>query len=353
MLSYNIVKVHALPLVLTFFSLCFLSVFSSKAAAVDSIPLGVHILNTEELIEARQLAEVRTGDERWTYVTIPFTLADVGQTERWQNFFDEAKNLRVVPLVRLATKMENDVWTEPSYRDVVSQIEFLSKLNWPTDKKHIIVFNEVNHAKEWGGKIDPAGYAKIFEFASSWARSENVNFEVLPAAMDLAAPNAVNTREAFTYLNQMYDNNKDIFFYADAWNSHSYPNPGFASSPDRTGKDSLRGFMHELDYLKNKTGNDYKIYITETGWETSSRLARLLPAYYTYTLENIWNHPQVVAVTPFLLKGTPGPYAGFSFLTDNDQPTLHYYALRKAIDKVYSETEPAHLGGRNAAEPKL
>lgn len=346
LLSYNIVKVRALPLVLTFFLLSFLSFLPGKISASESIPLGVHILSTDELKSARKLTEVNEEDDRWTYVTIPFTLADVGQEERWQKFFDEAKELRVVPLVRLATRMDGDAWARPTYKDVVSQINFLAKLKWPTSKKHIIVFNEVNHAKEWGGEIDPAGYGDILEFASNWARSENENFEILPSAMDLASPNGSQTREAFNYLEQMYVSNNEIFDSIDAWNSHSYPNPGFASAPNRTGKNSLRGFLHELEYLKNKTGSDYKVYITETGWESNAKLARLLPSYYAYSLEKIWNHPQVVAVTPFLLKGAPGPFAGFSFLTDDDKPTPHYYALRRAIDKVYAEGEPEHLSGR-------
>lgn len=346
-------KKFALPLFLTFCSLFFSGVLIPKAKAIETIPLGVHILNTEELAKARQLTEVKTGDERWTYVTIPFTLADIAQTERWQKFFNEAKALRVVPLIRLATKVEGDQWVEPNYRDVVSQIEFLEKLNWPTEQKHIIIFNEVNHAKEWGGKIDPAGYARIFEFASNWARSENANFVVLPAAMDLAAPNSATTREAFNYLDAMYQENNEIFSYADAWNSHSYPNPGFASSPERTGKNSLKGFTYELEYLKNKTGQDYKVYITETGWETNPRLVKLLPSYYTYTMKNIWNHPQVVAVTPFLLKGAPGPFAGFSFLSNNNQPTTHYFAMRQAIEKVYFEPEPDHLSSKNQLKSNL
>jgi hypothetical protein len=339
MLAYSIVKI----LILLALFLGLLSSTGAPVWAVDSLPLGVHILVPEEITTARDLTQVDENDQRWSYVTVPFTLGDVGQTERWQVFFDLAKEQRVIPLVRLATKVENNAWVVPTYQDIVKQIDFLAGLNWPTDQKHLIVFNEVNHAKEWGGRIDPAEYARVFEFSSRWAHSENQNFVVLPAAMDLAAPNGKETREAFVYLEQMFATNKDIFSYADAWNSHSYPNPGFSSSPERTEKNSLRGFLHELAYLKAKTDRDYQVYITETGWETSPQVARWLPSYYAYALEHIWSHPQVVAVTPFLLKGAPGPYAGFSFLTNDDKPTLHYTALRQAIDKVYASEENIEL----------
>lgn len=307
-----------------------------QAKAFETVPLGVHILTTDELMEAKRLTEVSPDDQRWTYVVIPFTLADVGQTQQWQEFFNQARKLRVVPILRLATKVENDVWLQPSYKDITSQIDFLAGLKWPTNHKRIIIFNEVNHAKEWGNTIDPEGYAKVLEFASNWAHSENANFEVLPAGFDLDAPTAGDTKEAFEYLNEMYTKNPEIFSYVDAWNSHSYPNPAFASHPSRTGKNSLSGFVNELDFLKQKTGKDYQVYITETGWNANAKLNYLLPQYYTYALEKVWNHPQVVAVSPFVFKGAPGPYAGFSFVDGDDQPTVQYQAFRKAIDKVYS-----------------
>ena len=315
----------------------------SQVQALEQVPMGIHILTPEELVSARELTRVSETDERWTYVTIPFTLNDVGQHERWQAFFDEAKAQRVIPLVRLATRVEDSHWMVPNYHDIVSQISFLSSLNWPTDQKHIMVFNEVNHAKEWGGRIDPAEYTRIFMFTSQWAHSEQKNYVVLPAAMDLAAPNGSETKEAFAYLDEMHATDKSVFDHVDAWNSHSYPNPGFASSPQRTQKNSLRGFEHELAYLKGKTDTDFKVYITETGWEVDYGLQRWLPSYYTYALQHVWSHPQVVAVTPFLLKGTPGPFAGFSFLTEDNQPTPQYQAYRQAISKVYEELDAAQL----------
>lgn len=340
MLSYNIVKVIIFSL---FFLVISAFVQIKPVSAADSIPLGVHVLAPEELEAAKSLTQVSSDDDRWTYVTVPFTLEDVGQKKRWQKFFSQAKKLKVIPIVRLATKVEGDSWKVPTYFDVSSQITFLNSLKWPTSKKHIIVYNEVNHAKEWGGKLAPREYARIFAFASQWAHAESDKFVVLPAAMDLAAPNGSETMEAFNYLEQMRAYDKEIFEHADAWNSHSYPNPGFASSPERTGKNSLRGFLHELEYLSDKTDRDLPVYITETGWEASGRLQAWLPSYYTYAMQHVWNHPQVVAVTPFLLKGAPGPFAGFSFLTESDEPTAHYQAYRSAVEKVFGEEGVAQL----------
>jgi hypothetical protein len=307
------------------------------AQAREGQVLGIHILNPSELDSAKQLVAVDDKADTWYYVTIPFSLEDVGRTDQWQDFFNKAKEKRVIPLVRLVTKYdpERNAWAVPNRKEVVSQINALAALEWPTDKKNIIIFNEVNHAKEWGGTLDPAGYVEIFRFASQWAHAVDSQFVVMPAAMDLAAPNGSVTKEAFTYLDEMLAYDPTIFEYADVWNSHSYPNPGFSSSPQRTGKNSLRGFEYELAYLKEKTGKDFQVMITETGWVMNTANTRWLESYYTYALEHIWSNPQVIAVTPFVLSGDPGPFSNFTFLNREGKPTRHYTALQNALKKVY------------------
>lgn len=296
--------------------------------------LGVHILNTSELDQADQLLSTKQAQSEWRYVTIPLSLAETSKADEWQRFFNQAKEKKIIPIVRLTTAFENGAWKIPTRKDIITEIAFLEKLQWPTDQKHIIVFNEVNHATEWGGTLDPAGYAQVLRFTADWAHSSQAGFVVMPAAMDLAAPNGSATREAFTYLNQMLAEDAEILNTIDVWNSHSYPNPGFSSSPERTAQNSLRGFLHELAFLKQKTGKDFQVVITETGWEANRQTARWLETYYLYAFQHIWNHPQVLAVTPFVLRGDPGPFSQFSFFDRNNQPTVQYTAFRNALTRV-------------------
>ena len=314
------------------------AVFSSSgsARAREAEVLGIHIMNVNELEDAHGMFQT-ANPERWHYVTVPFVLADLDKQSEWQNFFATARQKKIIPIVRLATEVENDAWKVPTRKDIVDQLTFLSQLEWPTDQKYIIVFNEVNHAKEWGGKINPEEYTDTLKFASNWARAEGVNFKILPAAMDLAAPNGTQTREAFTYLNQMTAYDPSVFEYIDIWNSHSYPNPGFSSSPFRTGQNSLRGFQHELAFLKEKTGKDYQVMITETGWVENRLTLPRLNFYYEYALLNIWSDDRVLAVTPFVLRGDPGPFQGFTFLDREGRPTVQYNAMLRAKDKVNKE----------------
>ncbi len=294
--------------------------------------MGMHILNPSELTEAKTL--IQTNDEDWHYLTIPLSLNDLEKHDEWQQFFNQARDQKLIPLVRLTSRFENGAWQVPNRKEVTTLVRFLSTLDWPTDQKHIIVFNEVNHAKEWGGRLDPVEYARILRFATDWAHSEQKNYVVLPAAMDLAAPNGSQTMEAFTYLRQVHAADPELFALMDAWNSHSYPNPGFSASPQRTAQNSLHGFEFELAFLKEKTGRDFPVFITETGWVANRQTTKWLESYYTYALEHIWSHPQVVAVTPFVLKGSPGPFSGFTFLDQNNQPTAQYAALQRALSHL-------------------
>jgi hypothetical protein len=318
--------------VLTIFS--FLSLIStSSAQATDGSVLGIHILAPGEAQNAKILLTESDPQkqDQWHYVTVPLTLNDLQKHDEWQKFFDYAREQKLIPIVRLTTRFENGAWKVPTKKDVVNLVTFLSALNWPTEKKHIVVFNEVNHANEWGNTINPAQYANVLRFTSNWAKSENKNYFVLPAAMDLGASNGGTTIEAFHYLDQMLSADADIFHFVDYWNSHSYPNPGFSGAATEKGQKSISGFVTELAYVKEKTGQDLQTFITETGWAENAKTSKNLDSYYQYAVEHVWSDPRVIAVTPFVLQGDPGPFSAFTFLNDKGQPTKQYIAFQRAL----------------------
>ncbi len=307
-----------------------------QLASADSpaAKMGIHIMHPRELDSALELlrSEDARREDAWVYVTVPVTLQDLesGQGE-WETFFKQAEDKKVIPLVRLMTKFEDEAWQVPTKKNIVDQIAFLQQFEWPTDQKHIIIFNEVNHSGEWGGVIDPAEYARTLVFASQWARTEEDGFVVLPAAMDLATPNTGKSMEAFAYWNAALREEPELFSYIDAWNSHSYPNPAFSAPPTARGKNTLRGFEYELAYLADHDQQDLPVYITETGWRNTPALEWRLTQYYEYAMDHIWSNPQVKAVTPFVLSGDPGPFAEFAFLDREGKPTAQYLAFKNAL----------------------
>jgi xanthosine utilization system XapX-like protein len=320
-------------------SLLGLLTFVPPAQALTAAVLGMHVLQPQELNDAKTLVDAKPQDQQWHYVTIPLSLDDLSKQSEWQTFFNNAKDQHMIPIVRLVTRFGGKSWNIPTRKDIVAMTDFLSQLTWPTDQKYVIVFNEVNHANEWGGQLDPAGYADVLQFTTNWLHATDPQFVVMPAAMDLAAPNGHDpdgapTQTAFSYLEAMHTSNPDVFGSIDYWNSHSYPNPGFSSAPTRTAINSLRGFTFELDWLKAQTGRDFQVFITETGWVDSPQTHRWLSDYYTYALKNVWSDPRVIAVTPFVLRGDPGPFATFGFLDRNNKPTYQYQALRQALERA-------------------
>ena len=96
----------------------------SQVAAVASIPAGIHILRIEEVTEAAELTQDMGVDDVWTYVTIPFTLADLDRPQEWQDFFDTAASKKMIPLVRLTTAFEDESWNVHIIAALINQIYF-------------------------------------------------------------------------------------------------------------------------------------------------------------------------------------------------------------------------------------
>ena len=49
--------------------------------------------------------------------------------------------------------------------------------------------------------------------------------------------------------------------------------------------------------------------------------------YYNYAFANVWNDPDIVAVTPFLFSAQQGQFTNFSFINGSTK-TAKYYAIQ-------------------------
>src|SRR5690554_2575399 len=67
--------------------------------ASETSILGIHILTPEELTQAKELVGIDGESDKWHYVTIPFTLTDLEQPERWEKFFRDAREQKIIPIV--------------------------------------------------------------------------------------------------------------------------------------------------------------------------------------------------------------------------------------------------------------
>lgn len=285
---------------------------------VPNNKFGIHIADVNDISSAADLVNSSGGD--WGYVTvvIPDNDRNVG---KWQEIFNSMRRKHLIPLIRLATRVENSVWLRPTAESAVEWVSFLTNLNWPTENRYVILFNEPNHAKEWGGTINPTEYATVATELARSLKKASEDFFILPAAMDVSAVSDGQTLDAAEYLSEIYRTEPDFFEIIDGWNSHSYPNPGFSGSPLSQGRGSLSSFRWEQSYIRSLGINkSYPVFITETGWQHSEGkeyIRNLLDAaevarYIQTAAAGIWSDERIVAVTPFILNYQDVPFDHFS-----------------------------------------
>lgn len=300
---------------------------------------GIHILFPEELEKASKLVN-SNGD--WGYVTIPIQSYD-HDLQKWQKFMDNAKRLHIIPIIRLATYPEGNFWTKPTLFDTLDWPNFLDSLNWPTRDKLVILYNETNHAQEWGEQISPEEYAIHISDIIDQFKKRSSDFVLLNGALDLSAQN-----DAFAYFRRMNYSVPGIFKKFNGWASHSYPQPGFSGNPYEKGRKTILGYKEELAFLKNNFGiENIPVFITETGWKNTYLSQNEIAQFYTKAFTEIWTEPNIIAVTPFLLSAGSGGFEGFSFLAPNGEELPSYKAiasLQKPKGNPILSKNPVALG---------
>lgn len=308
---------------------------STVSAVVDplSVPnnkFGIHIIQAthDESSPSASLVNSNGGD--WGYITVLIEGKDKNK-DKWQQFFDDLRRRHLIPLVRLATTPEGNFWKRPDIGEAQVWADFLDSLNWPTKNRYVIIYNEPNHAKEWGNKVDARDYAKVLDQTITTLKSKNGDFFVLNAGLDASAPQQPPSyQDEASFLQQMNEEVPGIFNKLDGWVSHSYPNPEFSGSPDGEGRITVRGYLWELQQLKSLgVAKNLPVFIAETGWKHAEGIvhdarfpsAETIAQYFKNAFENAWNHPSIVAVAPFLLSYQDYPFDHFSFTT----PAKQYY----------------------------
>ncbi len=308
-------------------------------AAEEVNKFGIHILEPADLLKAKELVNANGGD--WGFVTVVIR-DDDRDAGKWQKFFDDCRRSHLVPMVRLATHLAGDAWVKPLPEDLHFWTDFLGSLNWPVKNKYIVVFNEPNHQKEWGGQINPQEYGRLLEKTISLFKETSPDFKIINAGLDLAAPNSKETMDALEFWRQIHQEVPDIFAKLDGWASHSYPNHGYLGTPGQAGRTSIRGYQWELAVLKDRFGltKDLPVFITETGWpyQVNSKSEIRNPKFYNQEItakyikqayENVWlPDKRVMAVTPFVLYYPQPPFANFSWITAENKESVQFLTVK-------------------------
>lgn len=323
----------------------FLSVTPTVRAIYDPISIpnnkfGIHIIDENDLENAAKLVNSSGGD--WGYVTLVIR-EDDRNVEKWQKIFEKFSYYRLIPLVRLATILHGDTWAAAKIEEAEKWASFLSRLPWPINNRYVILFNEPNHAKEWGGYINPSEYAQILSTYSSKLKEESSDFFILPAGLDASAPNGRITMDEEKFIREMVKFRRDIFDHIDGWASHSYPNPGFRGTVNDFGRGSIKNYQWELSLLKSLgLDRDFPVFITETGWPHREGIPysphfyslEEIALYIKEASETVWNDPRIAALTPFILNYQSYPFANFSWQKLNENTFYPQFDVYKKIDKI-------------------
>ena len=309
-----------------FFLLSFIAFFLiPKEALANYDPLsvpnnrfGIHISQEADLTEAAQTVNSSGGD--WGYVTMVIR-SDERDSRRWQTVFNQMRRLHLIPLIRMAAVQKDHGWEKLNEGEIDGWVDFLGSLNWPTQNMYVIVGNEPNHAKEWGGEVSPEEYTSYLNSFIDKARGKSSDFFILPAALDFSAKSDGQSLNATTFIERLLKVDPGIFEKLDGWNSHSYPNPNFTGSEKDVGRGSVASYAWELSYLKSQgVSKNFPVFITETGWahdvpdtQLGYIKADLLGSKFSYSFQHTWNDERIVAVTPFIFAYEDSPFDIFSW----------------------------------------
>jgi hypothetical protein len=279
--------------------------------------VGIHIIDESDLPDASQLVNSAGGD--YGYVTFVIR-SDQRDTNYWQSVFDKLRELHLIPIVRIASSQYDHSWHKLNPDEIDGWVTFLDSLNWIVQNRYVIVGNEPNHAKEWGGELNPEEYSDYFVNLTQKLKNESQDFFVMMAGMDASVPNSSVSMEEENYIQKVIAKNPDILNQIDGLASHSYPNPNFSGSPTDTGRGSLKTYEWEISLLE-RLGftRDIPVFVTETGWahsgfgDSTYKSPDIIAEYFKTSFESVWNDPKVVAVTPFLLRYKEAPFNMFSW----------------------------------------
>lgn len=312
----------------------------SNPLEVPNNRYGIHIIDENDLDNAAVLVNSSGGD--WGYVTIVIP-ENERKTDKWNAIFDRMRILHLIPIIRIASSVKDGVWKAPTSEDIPLWIEFLSSLSWVSKNRYVILFNEPNHAKEWGGKLDPGGYAILTASLSAQLKASSEDFFILPAALDASAPNSPATMDEKLFLRDVLAVVPDYFDRFDGWNSHSYPNPGFSGKVASSGRGTLRTFLWEKEVLKQLgITKTFPVFITETGWAHAEGTRFDGRFYSAVSLSDlidrasrtIWMDNSIVALTPFILNYQGDPFSNFSWQKLGENNFYPQFDTYRLIPKV-------------------
>ncbi len=335
-----------------FFSILFLLLATffyvfAFGPSLSNNKFGIHLAvpDSEDIKKAAELVNSSGGE--WGYVTLVIQENDKDQ-KKWQEVFDNLRKLKLIPIIRIATEPVGENWRRPEKEDAQSWANFLNSLNWVVKDRYLVLFNEPNHGREWGGETDPANYAEtVVEFAKK-LKEKSPDFFLMLAGLDASAPQQGPIfMDEEEFLRQMKTANKELFEgeLISGISSHSYPHPDYAGSALDFGRGTVRTYQWEIDIFRELTGKDLPIFITETAWKHGILSSEAVGENIRIAFEQVWlSDDRVRAVTPFVLNYQTEPFLSFSWKKQKEDEFYPQFYKTKEISKQVGNPERIEKG---------
>ncbi len=326
------------------FNIIFISLLTfvpfTKAQDIPNNKFGIHLATPQDEDIDRALDLINSNGGEWGYITLVIQEND-RNVDKWQGIFDKLREKRLIPIIRLATQPEGASWRRPKSTDANSWVDFLNKLNWVVKNRYIILFNEPNHASEWGGEVDIATYAQVAEHFARQLRRSHIDYVIMPAGLDTAAPSRLPIYEdAGNFIKGLVERvgASDMNELFHGWSSHSYPNPAFAGPSNASGQGTVRSYRWEMQLLNKLSVKELPVFITETGWDAHKIGDDAVAANFQNAFQYVWlPDPLVKAVTPFILNYQTEPFLQFSWVRQGNGGVYPVYETVKNMKKVTGE----------------
>jgi hypothetical protein len=235
---------------------------------------GAHLLidnvtgrNAQQLRWARHLVG------QWGYAKTLFMNIDhntTGPQKGWIDYVEACYKLELIPVLRLAGRMEKDAWIKPkadspgNYAMMAKAIRRVVEGLPRSDKCPLFIelWNEPNLAGEWSGQPNPEEYAAFFvQSAKAIHAIGDPRIKVLNGGL-ASSPD---------YAEKLCQAQPDFIRSFDYWACHPYPGnrPPSINHHDHTAPprstETFDAYLLELDVLKKYGLVNPMVCITETG----------------------------------------------------------------------------------------
>jgi hypothetical protein len=219
--------------------------------------VGINVARWTDPATLRATAAlVNSSGGDWGYVTVLVMDEDRRDPARIQRVLDEAGRNRLIPIVRVGTSFDpaRRVWRQPTPYDAHLWRVALAGLRWPTRLRYLLVGNEPNLGHEWGGLVDPPGYARYLD---TWLHvfAHDGRYRIFNGALDASNDTLLPERmDMFEFMDGMRAAVPDVFERLHGWASSPYH--FWWGAEDRY---TFRAYEAELAYI----GREMPVIVSE------------------------------------------------------------------------------------------